>query len=112
MTSKPSFWLSPKGLAAIGLIGAASYFLLMEHRQHVFEYLPFLILLACPLMHVFMHGGHGGHGGHGSHESHEQGKAKAKVKESVDMDDYRRGYEDAQKDAREHKHNEDDHHAR
>jgi hypothetical protein len=24
--------------------------------------LPWLILLACPLMHIFMHGGHGGHG--------------------------------------------------
>jgi hypothetical protein len=23
--------------------------------------LPFLVLLACPLMHFFMHGGHGGH---------------------------------------------------
>lgn len=26
-------------------------------------YLPWLVLLACPLMHVFMHGGHQ-HGGH------------------------------------------------
>lgn len=62
-----SFWLSPKGFAALGLIGAASYFLLIEHRQHLFEWLPFLIILACPLMHVFMHGGHG-HGSHGGHE--------------------------------------------
>jgi hypothetical protein len=23
---------------------------------------PFLLLLACPVMHIFMHGGHGGHG--------------------------------------------------
>ncbi len=59
-----SFWFTPKGLAALGLIGAVSYFLLVEHRAHLFEFLPFLILLLCPLMHVFMHGGHGGHGGH------------------------------------------------
>jgi len=59
---KGSFWWSPKGLAALGLIGAVSYFLLMEHRQHVFVFLPFLILLLCPLMHILMHGGHGGHG--------------------------------------------------
>ena len=59
-----SFWSTPKGLAALGLIGAATYFLLMEHRQHVWQYLPFIILLACPFMHVFMHGGHGGHSGH------------------------------------------------
>jgi hypothetical protein len=26
--------------------------------------LPFLLFLACPLMHLFMHHGHGGHGGH------------------------------------------------
>jgi hypothetical protein len=58
---KGSFWWSPKGLAALGLIGAVSYFLLMEHRQHVFVFLPFLIFLLCPLMHIFMHGGHGGH---------------------------------------------------
>jgi len=32
--------------------------------------LPFLFLLACPLMHMFMHRGHGGHGGH--HESTER----------------------------------------
>jgi hypothetical protein len=26
--------------------------------------LPFLLILACPLLHMFMHGGHGGHGDH------------------------------------------------
>lgn len=55
------FWFTPKGIAAIGLIGAVSYFLFIEHRQHLFEFLPYLILLLCPLMHVFMHGKHGGH---------------------------------------------------
>ena len=30
---------------------------------HGFGVLPFLLLLACPLMHVFMHRGHGKHGG-------------------------------------------------
>ena len=56
-----SFWWSSKGLAALGLIGAASYFLLIEHREHVLPFLPYLILLACPLMHLLMHGGHGHH---------------------------------------------------
>lgn len=63
-TDKSSFWLTPKGFAALGLIFAASYFLLIEHREHVFPFLPFLIFLLCPFMHFFMHGGHGGHDGH------------------------------------------------
>ena len=40
------------------------FFVSAEHRPHVLPYLPWLIVLACPLMHRFMHGGHGGHGGH------------------------------------------------
>lgn len=59
-----SFWLSSKGLAALILIAGASYFLLIEHRQHLFALLPYLILLLCPLMHLFMHHGHGGHSHH------------------------------------------------
>lgn len=62
MSNKPrSFWSTPTGWAALGLVGAASYFLLMEHSQHFFQFLPFLILLLCPLMHLFMHGSHGKH---------------------------------------------------
>jgi hypothetical protein len=34
-----------------------------EHRIHVLGFLPFLFLLACPLMHLFMHHGHGHHHG-------------------------------------------------
>lgn len=56
-----SFWKSAPGWAAIGLIGAAVYFLLMEHRAHVLGFLPYAVLLLCPLMHVFMHRSHGGH---------------------------------------------------
>lgn len=48
----------------LGFLAIAGYFLLSEHRAHAINYLPFLLLLACPLMHLFMHGGHGQHGGH------------------------------------------------
>ena len=52
------------GLVLIGflLIGGALMF--TEHRAHVIGLFIWLPLLACPLMHVFMHGGHGHHGGH------------------------------------------------
>jgi len=39
------------------------FFLLTEHTAHVFGVLPWLLILACPLMHIFMH--HGNHGAHG-----------------------------------------------
>ena len=51
------------------IIGA--FFLVTEHRAHLsgwLPYWPYLLLLACPLMHLFMHGGHG-HGGHESSET-------------------------------------------
>lgn len=42
-----------------GFLAIAGYFLFAEHRAHVLPYLPFLLVLACPLMHFFMHRGHG-----------------------------------------------------
>ncbi len=58
--SPPSF----RTWAFIGFTLIAGFFLLTEHRTHVFGVLPYLLLLACPLMHIFGHG-HGSHGGHG-----------------------------------------------
>ena len=45
-------------------LAIAAFYLFTEHRAHLFGALPFLLLLACPLMHLFMHHGHGDHGGH------------------------------------------------
>lgn len=64
----PSFWRSRYAIGLIVIGAVAGYFLLTEHLAHVVGALPFLLLLACPLMHVFMHHGHGGHGGHGHHD--------------------------------------------
>jgi hypothetical protein len=46
----------------VGFLAIAGFFLLTEHRAHLLGILPFLLLLACPLMHLFHHSGHGGHG--------------------------------------------------
>jgi hypothetical protein len=59
------FWGSRYSIGLLVFGAVAGYFLLTEHLAHVVGALPFLLLLACPLMHVFMHGGHGGHH-HGS----------------------------------------------
>ena len=63
------FWL---GACAFLLI--ATFFLWEEHRAHILGALPYLLLLACPLLHVFMHRGHGGRSGHeGHHHQPQQG---------------------------------------
>lgn len=54
---------SRSSLALVGFLIVAGFFLVTEHRAHLFGILPFLLLLACPLLHYFMHGSHGGHGG-------------------------------------------------
>ena len=43
------------------MAAVASYFLLTEHLVHTLGALPYLLLAACPLMHLFMHHGHDGH---------------------------------------------------
>jgi Protein of unknown function (DUF2933) len=62
--SSPLFWRSRFGLGWLVLAAVAGWFLWTEHRAHLFGALPWLVLLACPLMHVFMHRGHHGHGHH------------------------------------------------
>lgn len=41
--------------------GFIAYLLITEHWAHIVPYLPYIILLLCPLMHLFMHGGHHTH---------------------------------------------------
>jgi hypothetical protein len=60
----PPFWRSRAGVALLVVVAVGSFLLFTEHRAHVLGVLPFAFLLACPLMHVFMHHGHH-HGGHG-----------------------------------------------
>lgn len=57
----PGFWTSRHAIGLVVIGAVAGYFLLTEHLAHVVGALPYLLLLACPLMHLFMHGGHGGH---------------------------------------------------
>jgi hypothetical protein len=55
-----------------GALGILIYFLLTEHQAHVIQFLPYIILLACPLMHIFMHKGHGHHGANSDHSDHKE----------------------------------------
>jgi Protein of unknown function (DUF2933) len=75
------FWCSRYAVGLLVMGAVAAYFLFSEHRAHFFGALPFLLLLACPLMHVFMHGSHGGlGGGHGDHRGGLPGADTAETK--------------------------------
>ncbi|MBI2350936.1 MAG: DUF2933 domain-containing protein [Deltaproteobacteria bacterium] len=61
-------WLrSRSGIAFLGFIAIAAFFLWEEHKAHLLGALPYVLLLLCPLLHLF----HGGHGGtDGQHKDH------------------------------------------
>jgi len=59
-----------------GFLAVAGFFLFTEHRAHALGILPYLILLACPLMHMFMHHGHGDGKGHTHHHDTSEGEPK------------------------------------
>ncbi|MCW8884300.1 MAG: DUF2933 domain-containing protein [Motiliproteus sp.] len=86
---KSSFWMTPQGLAALVLIAFPTYFLFIEHREHIFPALPYLIILLCPLMHLFMHRGHGQH--HSTDHDHDS--SHESLKEATEKNEaYRDGY--------------------
>jgi hypothetical protein len=52
---------APVTIGVCVLLAIAAFFLWEEHRAHVLGILPYLLLAACPLVHLFMHGRHGSH---------------------------------------------------
>jgi hypothetical protein len=76
--SPSSRWRSPLGIFMLAAGAIGIYYLLTSHLTHVAQAIPYLVLLACPLMHMFHgHGGHG-HGSHGSHGSERPGEVPPK----------------------------------
>ena len=62
-TERNGGWLSSRrSIVLLGFLAIIGFFMFTEHRAHLFGILPYLLLLACPLMHLFMHRGHGKHG--------------------------------------------------
>ena len=73
-------WGNPRGWKALTIVNHTTiglrflitggvFFLIAEHRAHLLGWLPWLIILACPLLHIFMHRSHGGHDHGGSSSS-------------------------------------------
>jgi len=55
------FWRNKIGIVLIMLLTIGLFYLAREHFSHIAGNWPYLILLICPLMHIFGHG-HGRHG--------------------------------------------------
>ena len=56
-----SAWLcTPTGVVLTAVLGVALVYMIVAHGVHIAAVLPYLVLLACPLMHLF-HGHHPGH---------------------------------------------------
>lgn len=53
-------------ITLIAFLAIIGFFLIAEHRAHLYGLLPYSFLLLCLVMHLFMHGGHGDEkkGGH------------------------------------------------
>ena len=51
--------------SVVGIGAVIGVLLVAEHWPHLLSYVPWLLLAACPLMHILVH-----HGKHGAHERH------------------------------------------
>ena len=71
------FLATAAGPVLIGFLAIAAFFLITEHSAHLFGILPWLLLAACPVMHLFMHHGHGGHEGHRYRDASDDRRSEA-----------------------------------
>ena len=56
------WWRTRSGVVLCGFLLIAAFYLLTRTHGPCLRRAALLLILACPLMHLFMHHGHGGHG--------------------------------------------------
>ncbi|MGE0175100.1 MAG: DUF2933 domain-containing protein [Oligoflexales bacterium] len=61
-------------LVIVAALAILAFYLITEHKAHLYGALPYILLLVCPLMHLFMHGGH-------NHAPSASDKEKAETKQ-------------------------------
>lgn len=65
-------WLfSRAGIVTICMLAILGFLIYEGHGAHLLGLAPYLLILVCPLMHIFMH-----HGGHDNHHHHEEGNTQ------------------------------------
>lgn len=68
-------WTGRAAIVFVAFAAIAAFFLFSEHRAHLLGILPWALLLLCPMLHLFMHGGHAGHG-HGQGTRRDPGQSE------------------------------------
>ena len=56
-----SWLVSQRGIVLLIVLALIGLFLFPDYRPYRFGFLPYLLILACPFMHFFMHRRHGKH---------------------------------------------------
>lgn len=76
MDTRPEFpwWRTRRGVALIGFGLIILFYVVREHWGHALGALPYLLLLACPLMHLLMPHRHG-HGRKAGQESDDNSRS-------------------------------------
>ncbi|MGH1419906.1 MAG: DUF2933 domain-containing protein [Hyphomicrobiaceae bacterium] len=70
----------------LGFLAIVVVLLWQEHQAHILGTGLLLLILACPLMHFFMHRGGHSHSGHGGHKSHNNNEAVPSTNEEMKHD--------------------------
>lgn len=69
---------NPKRLAILGLVTAGAVYLALWHGAHLAAIAPLILVLLCPLMHLFMPHGHHEQHPHTARQSSDAGRAPTK----------------------------------
>jgi hypothetical protein len=70
-------WRIPMWWGFCAFLAIAGFFLLEEHWAHLLGAVPYVLLLLCPIIHLFMHRGHGHGTGHHVQGNHADGRGRA-----------------------------------
>jgi len=64
-------------IGACVFVAVAAFYLWTEHRAHLLGALPYILLLVCPAMHLFMHHGSGRHGSGSAQHRHDHSEGRS-----------------------------------